>query len=223
MTIRPSFMVVDDHPLYRHGVTMLVEQELRLECAGEAGSLPEALVILAAKRPRLAIVDISLQGQSGLDLVRAIRADYPETLVLVVSMHEENLYGERALKAGARGYVMKHESPLALVGAVRELLEGRIAVSKELRERMLEGMVGGKAGREGEDPVERLSDRELEVFTHIGKGCGAAEIAERLGLSVKTVNAYRDHIKDKLSLPSAADLRKFAVEWGARPRGEGPA
>jgi DNA-binding NarL/FixJ family response regulator len=213
MPIKPNFIVVDDHPLYRHGVTMLVGQELKLECAGEAGSLPEALALLAATRPRIAIIDISLQGQSGLDLMRTIRSDYPDTLVLVVSMHEENLYGERALKAGARGYVMKHESPTALVAAVREVLEGRIAVSDALRERMLEGIVGGKADAE---PVDRLSDRELEVFTLIGKGCGAAEIAERLGLSVKTVNAYRDHIKDKLSLPSAADLRKFAVEWGSR-------
>jgi DNA-binding NarL/FixJ family response regulator len=213
MPMRPNFIVVDDHPLYRHGVTMLVGQELRLECAGEAGSIPEAIELLAATRPRLAIVDISLQGQSGLELVRIIKADYPETAVLVVSMHEENLYGERALKAGARGYVMKHESPSVLIGAVREVIEGRIAVSPALRERMLEGIVGGKAGA---DPVDRLSDRELEVFTLIGKGSGAAEIAERLGLSVKTVNAYRDHIKDKIGLPSAADLRKFAIEWGSR-------
>jgi DNA-binding NarL/FixJ family response regulator len=213
MALRPTFIVVDDHPLYRHGVTMLIGQELRLDCAGEASGIQEALDLLAAKSPRIAIVDISLQGQSGLDLVRMIKVDYPGTAVLVVSMHEENLYGERALKAGARGYVMKHESPAVLVGAVREVLEGRIAVSEELRERMLEGMVGGRSDT---DPVGRLSDRELEVFTLIGKGCGAAEIAERLGLSVKTINAYRDHIKDKLGLPSAADLRKFAVEWGSR-------
>ncbi len=213
MPIRPNFIVVDDHPLYRHGVTMLIGQELRLDCAGEAGSCAEALELLSATRPSIAIVDISLQGQSGLELVRTIKAEYPETAVLVVSMHEENLYGERALKAGARGYVMKHESPGVLVGAVRDVIEGRIAVSSELRERMLEGIVGGKADAE---PVDRLSDRELEVFTLIGKGCGAAEIAEKLGLSVKTVNAYRDHIKDKLGMPSASDLRKFAVEWGAR-------
>ena len=213
MPIRPNFIVVDDHPLYRHGVTMLIGQELRLECAGEAGSVPEAIELLAATRPSLAIVDISLQGQSGLELVKTIKSEYPETAVLVVSMHEENLYGERALKAGARGYVMKHESPGVLIGAVREVIEGRIAVSAELRERMLEGIVGGKSDA---DPVERLSDRELEVFTLIGKGCGAAEIAEKLGLSVKTVNAYRDHIKDKLAMPSAASLRKFAVEWGSK-------
>jgi DNA-binding NarL/FixJ family response regulator len=213
MPIRPNFIVVDDHPLYRHGVTMLIGQELHLECAGEAGSITQALELLEATRPRIAIIDISLQGQSGLDLIRIIKAGYPETSVLVVSMHEENLYGERALKAGARGYVMKHENPNVLIGAVREVIEGRIAVSEELRERMLEGIVGGKADAE---PVDRLSDRELEVFTLIGRGCGAAEIADRLGLSVKTVNAYRDHIKDKLDLPSASDLRKFAVEWGSK-------
>ena len=213
MPIKPSFIVVDDHPLYRHGVSMLVGQELRLDCAGEAGTVPEALVLLAAKKPRIAIVDITLQDRSGLDLVRTIKAEYPGTAVLIVSMHEENLYGERALKAGARGYVMKHENPAALVSAVREILEGRLAVSESLRDRMLEGLVGGKSDC---DPVARLSDRELEVFTLIGKGCGAAEIAARLGLSVKTVNAYRDHIKDKLGLPSAADLRKGAVEWGSR-------
>jgi DNA-binding NarL/FixJ family response regulator len=213
MAIRPNFIVVDDHPLYRQGVATLIAQELRLEQAGEAGSITEALALLEKTRPRIAIVDISLQGQSGLELVRTIKSDFPDTAVLVVSMHEENLYGERALKAGARGYVMKHENPSALLDAVREVLEGRIAVSEELRERMLEGIVGGKADA---DPVDRLSDRELEVFTLIGRGCGAAEIAERLSLSVKTVNAYRDHIKEKLGLPSAADLRKYAVEWSTR-------
>jgi DNA-binding NarL/FixJ family response regulator len=213
MALRPNFIVVDDHPLYRQGVATLIAQELRLELAGEAGSIPEAVALLERTNPRIAIVDISLQGQSGLELVRTIKNDFPETAVLVVSMHEENLYGERALKAGARGYVMKHENPSALLDAVKDVLDGRIAVSEQLRERMLEGIVGGKADA---DPVDRLSDRELEVFTLIGRGCGAAEIAERLSLSVKTVNAYRDHIKEKLGLPSAADLRKYAVEWSTR-------
>jgi len=213
-SLQPDFIVVDDHPLYRHGVTTLIAQELHLSCVGEAGGVPEAIELLAATKPRLAIVDISLKGQSGLELMHFIKSEYPDTLVLVVSMHEENLYGERALKAGARGFVMKHENPNILLGAVKEVLAGRIAVSEELRERMIEGIVSGKTDP---DPVSRLSDRELEVFTLIGKGCGAAEIAERLCISVKTVNAYRDHIKDKLYLPSAADLRKFAVEWTSRP------
>jgi DNA-binding NarL/FixJ family response regulator len=213
MSIHPTFIVVDDHPLYRQGVTTLISEELRLECVGEAGSVPEAIELLASKKPRLAIVDISLQGQSGLDLMHFIKSEYPQTLVLVVSMHEENLYGERALKAGARGFVMKHQNPGILLKAVTEVLSGRIAVSEELRERLLTGFVGGNTDP---DPVSRLSDRELEVFTLIGKGYGATEIAEKLGISVKTVNAYRDHIKEKLYLPSAADLRKFAVEWTSR-------
>jgi DNA-binding NarL/FixJ family response regulator len=213
MPIRPGFIVVDDHPLYRHGVTMLIDQELHLECLGEAGTVPEALALLAAHHPRLAIVDISLQGQSGLELVRTIRTDWSGTSVLVVSMHEENLYGERAIKAGARGYVMKHQSPAILLAAVRSVLAGRIAVSEELERRMLEEIVTGKGEA---DPIGRLSNRELEVFTLIGKGCGAAEIAERLGLSVKTVNAYCDHIKDKLDLQGATELRKMAVEWNVR-------
>jgi len=213
MSIRPTFIVVDDHPLYRQGVTTLISEELHLECVGEAGGVPEAIGLLAAKRPRLAIVDISLEGQSGLELIHFIKNEYPETLVLVVSMHEENLYGERVLKAGARGFVMKHQSPAILLKAVTDVLAGRLAVSEELRERLLAGVVGG---RNDPDPVNRLSDRDLEVFTLIGKGYGATEIAEKLGISVKTVNAYREHIKDKLYLPSAADLRKFAVEWASR-------
>lgn len=210
MSLKRTFIVVDDHPLFRHGMADLIVQELRLEAAGEAGSIPEAIDLLAKAVPDLAIVDISLQGKNGLDLVRTIKAEYPSVAVLVVSMHEESLYGERSLSAGARGYVMKHEAPAALLAAVRTVLEGKVAVSDSLRERMLAGLVGGK--REG-DPVQRLSDRELEVFRLIGRGCGAAEIAETLSLSVKTVNAYRDHIKEKLNLATAADLRKYAVEW----------
>ncbi|GAB6276194.1 MAG: response regulator transcription factor [Rectinema sp.] len=188
----------------------LISQELHLECVGEAGTISDALELLGRTKPRLALVDISLQNQSGLELIHLIKSEYPETLMLVVSMHEENLYGERALKAGARGFVMKHENPSVLLEAVQKVLAGHIAVSEDLRQRMLESIVVGK---QDVDIVSRLSDRELEVFVLIGKGYGATEIAERLHISVKTVNAYRDHIKDKLCLSSAADLRKFAVEW----------
>jgi DNA-binding NarL/FixJ family response regulator len=213
VSLKPRFIVVDDHPLYRHGVVDLIVQELRLDAVGEAGSIGEALDLLKTAKAELAIVDISLQGKNGLDLVRTIAAEYPSTAVLVVSMHEESLYGERSLSAGARGYVMKHEAPAVLLEAVRSVLSGRVAVSPGLRDRMISGLVGG-VRRDG-DPVERLSDRELEVFRLIGRGCGAAEIAETLNLSVKTVNAYRDHIKEKLNLESAAGLRKYAVEWTA--------
>ncbi|HOV64235.1 MAG TPA: response regulator transcription factor [Spirochaetia bacterium] len=213
MSLKHSFIVVDDHPLYRHGVVTLIVQELHLEAVGEASSIPEALDILQKKKPDLAIVDISLQEKNGLELVSMIRNQYPQVKVLVVSMHEESLYGERSLSAGAMGYVMKHESPAKLLQAVRTVLEGKVAVSEALRERMLAGLVGGRHERE---PVDRLSNRELEVFRFIGHGYGAAEIAEMLHLSVKTVNAYRDHIKEKFNLNSAADLRRYAVEWIAK-------
>jgi DNA-binding NarL/FixJ family response regulator len=215
MAIKPRFIVVDDHPLYRHGVNDLVTQELRLDCVGEAGTVAEALELIERHRPELAVVDISLQGQNGLDLVKSIKASYPGTAVLVLSMHEDGLYGERALKAGARGYVMKHESPHLLLSSIKEVLEGRIAVREELRERMIEGLVGNKGKA---DPVDTLSDRELDVFRRIGKGFGASEIAQTLGISVKTVNAYRDHLKEKLNLQNAAELRKYAVEWISRSR-----
>jgi DNA-binding NarL/FixJ family response regulator len=217
MAMRTKFIVVDDHPLYRHGVADLIAQELKMESGGEAGNAAEAYDLLARIKPELAIIDISLQGQNGLDIVRAIKTDYPSTASIVLSMHEDGLYGERALKAGARGYVMKHEPPRVLLDAVRTVMEGKIAVSELLRERMMESMVGR---RRDEDPVEKLSDRELQVFRLIGKGFGAAEIAKELGLSVKTINAYQDHLKEKLNLPSAAELRKYAIEWSppAPPR-----
>jgi len=211
MGLRRSLVVIDDHPLYRHGVSDLIRQELHMELAGEAGSYEEACDLLGRIVPDLVIVDISLQGKNGLDLVKKIKLEHPSATTLVVSMHDENLYGERALLAGARGYVMKHEPPSVLIAAVESVLHGRLAVSEALRERMLEARVGGI---QSDDPVRTLSDRELEVFRRIGEGCGANEIAEMLHLSIKTVNAYRDHIKRKLQFTSAAELRKYAVEWG---------
>lgn len=213
MAMHPTFIVIDDHPLYRQGIMTLISQELHLECVGEAGTISEAIEILGKTKPKLALVDISLQNQNGLELVRLIKSEYPDTLILVVSMHEEALYGERALNAGARGFVMKHENPSVLLDAVQKVLAGHIAVSEDLRQRLLESIVVGK---QDSDAASRLSDRELEVFVLIGKGYGATEIAEDLHISVKTVNAHRDHIKEKLCLASAAELRKFAVEWVSR-------
>jgi len=210
MAMYPTFIVIDDHPLYRQGIMTLISQELHLECVGEAGTISEAIEILGKTTPKLALVDISLQNQNGLDLVRLIKSEYPDMFILVISMHEEALYGERALNAGARGFVMKHESPSVLLDAVQKVLAGQIAVSEDLRQRLLESIVVGK---QDTDAASRLSDRELEVFVLIGKGYGATEIADDLHISVKTVNAHRDHIKEKLCLASAAELRKFAVEW----------
>ncbi|MFQ3547360.1 MAG: response regulator transcription factor [Termitinemataceae bacterium] len=210
VSLRKSFVVVDDHPLYRHGVVALVEQELHLTLAGEAGTIPEAMELIRRQKPDLAIIDISLQEKNGLELVKMVKTECPSIAIVVLSMHEEILYGDRAINAGALGYVMKHEAPAILLQRIQAVLEGKVAVSDALRERMLATLVGG---RHDKDPIERLSDRELEVFRLIGRGYGAAEIADMLHLSVKTVNAYRDHIKEKLNIGSASELRKMAVEW----------
>ncbi len=216
MPKRNRFIVVDDHPLYRTGVGALVQQELGLEFSGEAASLQDALSLVArGDPPDLAIVDISLRDENGLSLVATLKSLYPNILVLVVSMHDETLYGERAIKAGARGYVMKHQPPEELVEAVSLVLRGNIAVSDALKTRLVESVM---AGNTAVDPVASLSGREFDVFGLIGKGYGAAEIANALCLSVKTINTHQDHIKRKLNLSSAAELRRFALEWESKKK-----
>ncbi|MHC1691916.1 MAG: response regulator [Sphaerochaetaceae bacterium] len=213
MPLKKKFIVVDDHPLYRSGVSALIKQELDLECVGEAASPGEAMEIIGKSHPDLAIIDISLQQQNGLELVSALKASYPRILMLVVSMHEENLYGERAVKAGARGYIMKHQRPESLVEAVRTILAGNIAISDNLKNRLFESLVGHQRSV---DPVQDLSNREFEVFSMISRGNGASEIADHMNLSVKTINTYQENIKEKLGIPSASELRKFAVDWATR-------
>jgi len=207
-----TFLVVDDHPVFRQGLVALIRSNDRFEVSGEAGSAEEALDALNRAVPDIALVDISLVGQNGLDLVRTLKARHPAMLILIISMHEEVVYAERALKAGARGYVMKQEAASVMLDAITTVLSGKIYVSAVMRDRLLETMFSRR--EENETPsVERLSDRELEVLERIGQGYGAAEIARMLNLSVKTVNAYRDHIKEKLRVNAAGDLRRFAVKW----------
>ncbi len=213
MMVKPvTFLVVDDHPVFRQGLVALIRSADRYEVCGEAGSAAEALDALQRSVPDIALVDISLVGQNGLDLVRTLKAAQPSLLILIISMHDEVVYAERALKAGARGYVMKQEAASVMLDAIRTVLSGKIYVSAAMRDRLLEMMFNRR--EENEAPsVERLSDRELEVLERIGQGYGAAEIAKMLNLSVKTVNAYRDHIKEKLQMSGAGDLRRFAVKW----------
>ncbi len=207
-----TFLVVDDHPVFRQGLVALIRTEKRYEVCGEAGSTAEALATLERQVPDIALVDISLVGQSGLELVRALKRAHPRMLVLIISMHDEVVYAERALKAGARGYVMKQEVASVILDAIKTVLSGKIYVSAVMRDRLLETVFSRRD--ETEVPsVDRLSDRELEVLGLIGQGYGAAEIATMLHLSVKTVNAYRDHIKEKLQIDSSGVLRRFAVQW----------
>jgi DNA-binding NarL/FixJ family response regulator len=207
-----TFLVVDDHPIFRQGLVELIRSETRYAVSAEAGSAAEAMQALSRFVPDMALVDISLADQHGLDLVKAMKTAHSGILVLIISMHDEAVYAERALRAGARGYVMKQEAASVMLDAIRTVLSGKIYVSAAMRDRLLETMFSQREEAEAQS-VERLSDRELEVLERIGQGYGAAEIARVLNLSVKTVNAYRDHIKEKLKIQGAGDLRKFAVKW----------
>jgi DNA-binding NarL/FixJ family response regulator len=212
MTKPVTFLVVDDHPVFRQGLVALIRSDERFEVCAETGSAAETLAALEHAVPDIALVDISLVGQNGLDLVKSLKASHPAILILIISMHDEVVYAERALKAGARGYVMKQEAASVMMDAISTVLSGKIYVSAAMRDRLLETMFSPR--EEAEAPsVERLSDRELEVLELIGQGYGAAETAKVLNLSVKTVNAYRDHIKEKLRINGAGDLRRFAVKW----------
>jgi DNA-binding NarL/FixJ family response regulator len=207
-----TFLVVDDHPVFRQGLVALIRSNERYRVCAEAGTAAESLSALAVGVPDIALIDISLVGQSGLDLVKTLKAAHPEVIVLIISMHDEVVYAERALKAGARGYVMKQEAASVMLDAIETVLSGKIYVSAVMRDRLLETMFTRR--EETETPsVERLSDRELQVLELIGQGYGAAEMAKVMNLSVKTVNAYRDHIKEKLRIEAAGDLRRFAVKW----------
>jgi DNA-binding NarL/FixJ family response regulator len=207
-----TFLVVDDHPVFRQGLVALIRSEERYRVSGEAGSAEDAIAALETSVPDIALIDISLTGQNGLDLVKTLKAAHPRILILIISMHDEAVYAARALKAGARGYVMKQEAASVMLEAIKTVLSGKIYMSSAMRDRLLETMFSDVV--ETDPPtVERLSDRELEVLDMIGQGYGAAEIAKTLHLSVKTVNAYRDHIKEKLRITGAGDLRRYAVKW----------
>jgi DNA-binding NarL/FixJ family response regulator len=191
---------------------MSLEAEPDIQICGQASNAEEALSIAEAEEPDLVIVDISLPGMSGLELIKHMHAIRPNILTLVVSRHDESLYAERAIRAGARGYVMKLEAGKVMMKAVRRVLNGGIYVSEEINERLLMGLASGQ-DTVAQSPFDVLSDRELEVFELTGRGYGTREIAERLHLSVKTVESYRARIKNKLNLSSAAELMQHAVQW----------
>ena len=207
-----KILLVDDHPLMRKGLALTLSAEVDLQVVAQAADAEEALTLLEKEEPDLAIIDISLPGMSGLELVKHMQALRPDLKTLVVSRHDETLYAERAIRAGARGYVMKLEAADLIVKAVRRVMSGGIYVSEEINERLLLGLAAGRQ-EIAQSPLEVLSDRELEVFELTGRGQGTREIAERLHLSVKTVESYRARIKDKLNLKSAAELMQHAVQW----------
>lgn len=203
--------IVDDHPLFRRGLAEVINQEEDLEVCGEAEDAAEALEAIERVKPDLLIVDLSLKGRSGLDVIKAIRARTHKRPILVLSMHDESLYASRALRAGARGYLMKSEATEKVGEAVRRVLHGDIVLSEAMTARMLESVSTGSQTKP-DTPLSRLSDRELEVFQLIGQGLSTREIAQRLYLSVKTIETYRAHVMEKLSLHSAAELVRWAVQ-----------
>jgi len=206
--------LVDDHPLVREWLTNLINQQADLEVCGEAENAAEALRGISAARPVLAIVDISLNAASGLELVKDICIQYPLVAPLVLSMHEEELYAERAMRAGARGYVRKRETSKNILAAIRRVLEGGIYVSEKVSNAMaLKFLKGQEAVGIPGSRVEQLSDRELEVFQLLGQGRSTSEIAGELHVSLKTVQAYCVRAKEKLGLRTAAELVREAILW----------
>jgi DNA-binding NarL/FixJ family response regulator len=211
---RTRIVIVDDHPIVRLGIRQMLAAERDLEVCGEAESACAANQLIAGARPDLAIIDLSLAEGTGLDLIRSLRESMPTLLLLVLSMHDELLFAERVLRAGARGYVMKREAVTGLVSAIRQVLSGRIYVSEGIAQAVLECL--GHEGAASDNPLANLTDRELEVFDLIGRGQSTATIAEQLAVSVKTIETYRSNIKTKLNLKDATDLIRFAATWAER-------
>jgi len=219
-----QLLIVDDHSVVRRGLQQLIDEQSDLAAAWTAATIPDALEIAGQQDPDLALVDVSLGSGSGIELAKQLHSYHAELPVLMVSMHDETLYAERALAAGARGYIMKQAPDDEVLCAIRRVLEGRIYVSETIRERLFplgerpstsEGL-----SSDVDSPVGRLSDRELEVFLLLGRGFAPRHIAEELSVSVKTVESHRRHLKEKLNLEGSAELTRYAVEW-ARKRGAG--
>jgi len=205
-------VIVDDHPLFRKGLEQLIQSEDSFAVCGEANNAPEAMDVIRKLNPDLAIVDLSLPGANGIELIKNIRAEFSKLPILVLSMHDESLYALRALRAGAEGYVMKHEAMANVIEAIREVFNGRPYLSPAMAAQVITKFAHRQA--EGEaDAVERLSDRELEVLELIGKGNDVRQIAKLLHLSPKTVETHRSHIKDKLDLKNSREVARFALQW----------
>src|SRR5262245_23152741 len=205
-------LLVDDHPILRKGLAQMINMEQDLTVCGEAEEAGKAFELVGTLTPDVAVVDISLKTGNGIELVKNIKARYPDLPVLVLSMHDESLYAERALRAGSLGYIMKEEAIEQVILAIRKVLHGEIFLSEKMKSKMLQQMANGK-GKVVSSPIEQLTDRELEVFRLIGEGYSTRQIAGQLHLSVRTVEAYREYIKSKLGLKNATELVQHAFHW----------
>lgn len=207
-----SVFIVDDHTMFREGLRQLIERESTMSVCGDAPDATEAMVGIRSSKPDVVIVDISLAGASGLDLIKDIKAEFEELPVLVVSMHDESLYAERALRAGAMGYVMKHEPAKTVKAAIQKVLGGDMYLSDKMSSSVINRLMRGQ-NETPKSPLELLSDRELDVFRLLGQGKGVRLIGEELGVTIPTVNSFRNRIKEKLQLKSSTEVMLHAIQW----------
>lgn len=209
---RKKILIVDDHPMMREGLAQLIRHESDLVICAEAECAADALSAVEKFSPDLALVDISLKESNGLELIKDLKIRAPQLPVLVLSMHDESLYADRVLRAGARGYLMKAEGGKKIMTAIRQVLAGRIFLSEKMSDQLL-AHASGQSPTAGGTPLDLLTDREFEIFQLIGRGIPAREMAERLHVSIKTIEAHRVNIKRKLGLKTAPELIRYAVRW----------
>jgi DNA-binding NarL/FixJ family response regulator len=210
---RARVLIVDDHPAMREALAFRIGRQRGLEVCGEAADLAEALRLVEDTQPDVAVIDISLKTGNGIDLIKRIKDRNDAVRMLVWSMHSESLYAERALRAGALGYINKDQATDKIVEGIRRVLEGKVYLSEAMAEKMLQRTVGAGRQAVAHTPLDVLADRELEVFRLIGEGIKTADIADRLHLSVKTIETYRDRIRQKLDLASGTELARYATQW----------
>jgi DNA-binding NarL/FixJ family response regulator len=211
-TKRHKILVVDDHPMTRDGVAHLINKQAGMDVCAEAGNPSEAFEAIAKTRPDLVLTDMTMPGRSGLEFIKDLLAAHPALVILVLSMHDEAVYAERALRAGARGYIMKEAGGENLLTAIRRVLGGQVYLSEQMSARILDNLSGQKP-RGSHSPIQKLSDREFEIFQLIGQGKSTRDIANQLHISPKTVDVHRGHIKEKLELNDATSLIRHAVRW----------
>lgn len=209
-----GIILVDDHPILRRGVAEVINAEPDLQVIGEAGNMGDVFTLLTKSKPALLVIDVSLDGNNGIELMKQIAFKDPSLKLLAYSMHDEQIYAERALRAGAKGYVMKQHTPEVLIEAIRTVLKGKVYLSPPMSDRLIGKLVGaGGSAAATQSPIEKLSDRELEVLQLMGKGLTTSQIADKLCLSVKTVETYREHLKQKLNVQTGPELLRYAIEW----------
>jgi DNA-binding NarL/FixJ family response regulator len=211
---KAKVLIVDDHPITRHGLKQLLDHEADLTVCGEAETAQEALSSIKPLQPDLVLTDITMAGKSGLELIKEMQALHPQVAALVLSMHDEVIYAERMLRAGARGYLMKSAGGAELLVAIRQVLRGEVYLSKKMSAKMI-NLLSGSRFRTNRSALEMLTDREFEVFQLLGQGLSTREIGQRLHISSKTVDTHRLNIKDKLNLKTLPELMRHAVRWGA--------